>query len=68
MLANYVMFLNPCASFYVLWGALKIFRRAACLQREIPTGVHFLPDYHQGWSLPRDLSVHILVSLEHILN
>ena len=52
MLANYVMFLNPCASFegattffYVLWGAVNIFRWAACLQREIPTGVHLLPHY-----------------------
>ena len=52
MLANYVMFLNPCASFegattifYVLWGALNIFRLAACLQREITTGVHLLPHY-----------------------
>ena len=75
MLANYVMLLNPCASFegastifYVLWGALQIFRWAACLQREIPTGVHLLPDYHQGWSLIRDLTVHILVSLQHIVN
>ena len=52
MLANYVMFLNPCASFegattifYVLWGTLDIFRWAACLQREIPTEVHLLPHY-----------------------
>ena len=64
--------LNPCASFegdttifYVLWGA---FRWAVCLQRDIPTGVHLLPDYHQGWSLIRDLTVHILVSLQNIVN
>ena len=52
MLANYVMFLNPCVSFegattifYVLWGTLDIFRWAACLQREIPTEVQLLPHY-----------------------
>ena len=51
--------------FYVLRGALNIFRWAACLQPEIPTGVHLLPDYRQGWSLTRDLTVHIPVSLAH---
>ena len=33
-----------------------------------PFGVHLLPDYHQGWSLIRDLTVHILVSLQNIVN
>ena len=54
--------------FYVLRGALNIFRWAACLQPEIPTGVHLLPDYHQGSSLTRDLTLHVLVSLVHIVN
>ena len=51
--------------FYVLRVTLNIFRWAACLQPEIPTGVQLLPDYHQAWSLTRDLTVHIPVSLAH---